>query len=340
VKTGRRREATGNSKKAKVFGFALCAVLSALCLSAEAQQPAKTPRIGILMSGSPEPRRAVLEAFREGLRDLGYVEGKNIAIEYRYSEGRDERLPELAAELVRLKVDIIVTSGIPPPLAAKKATKTIPIVMGVVGDAIGTGLVDSLARPGGNVTGLTLLGPELSGKRLEILKETLPKLSRVAVLLNPENRGTTLYRKEIEVAARSLGVELHLLEASRPNELASALSEPKMGRAQALVTLNDTMFFSQQVQIANLAIKTGLPAMFPESEYVNAGGLMSYGPNLPDLFRRSATYVDKILKGSKPAELPVEQPTKFELVINLKAAKQIGVTIPPNVLARADKVIK
>jgi putative ABC transport system substrate-binding protein len=340
VKTGRRREATGNSKKAKVFGFALCAVLSALCLSAEAQQPAKTPRIGILMSGSPEPRRAVLEAFREGLRDLGYVEGKNIAIEYRYSEGRDERLPELAAELVRLKVDIIVTSGIPPPLAAKKATKTIPIVMGVVGDAIGTGLVDSLARPGGNVTGLTLLGPELSGKRLEILKETLPKLSRVAVLLNPENRGTTLYRKEIEVAARSLGVELHLLEASRPNELASALSEPKMGRAQALVTLNDTMFFSQQVQIANLAIKTGLPAMFPESEYVNAGGLMSYGPNLPDLFRRSATYVDKILKGSKPAELPVEQPTKFELVINLKAAKQIGVTIPPNVLARADRVIR
>jgi putative ABC transport system substrate-binding protein len=261
-------------------------------------------------------------------------------MEYRLSEGRDERLPELAAELVRLKVDIIVTSGIAPPLAAKKATKTIPIVMGVVGDAIGTGLVDSLARPGGNVTGLTLLGPELSGKRLEILKETVPKLSRVAVLLNPANRGTTLYRKELEDAARSLGVELHLVEARRPNELASALSETKMGRAQALITLNDTMFFSHHVLIANLAIKTGLPAMFPESEYVNAGGLMSYGPNLPDLFRRAATYVDKILKGTKPVDLPIEQPKKFELVINLKAAKQVGLTVPPNVLARADKVIK
>jgi putative ABC transport system substrate-binding protein len=292
------------------------------------------------MSGSPEPRRAILDAFRQGLRDLGYIEGNNIVIEYRFSEGRDERLPDLAAELVQLKVDAIVTSGIPPPLAAKKATKTIPIVMGVVGDAIGTGLVDSLARPGGNVTGLTLVGPELSGKRLDILKETVPKLSRVAVLLNPANRGTTLYREEIEVTARSLGVELHILEASRPNELASALSDTKMGRTQALVTLNDTMFFSQQVQIANLAIKTGLPAMFPESEYVNAGGLMSYGPNLPDLFRRAAVFVDKIIKGAKPADLPVEQPTKFELVINLKTAKQIGLTIPPSVLARADKVIK
>jgi putative ABC transport system substrate-binding protein len=318
----------------------LCALLFALSFPAEAQQPTKIHVIGILMSGSPEPRRAVLEAFRQGLQDLGYIEGKNIAIEYRFSEGRDERLPELAAELVQLKVDIIVTSGIPPPLAAKKATKTIPIVMGVVGDAIGTGLVDSLARPGGNVTGLTLLGPELGGKRLEILKETVPKLLRVAVLLNPANRGTTLYRKEVEDAARSLGVELHLLEARRPNELASALSETKIGRSQALITLNDTMFFSQQVQIANLAIKTGLPAMFPESEYVNAGGLMSYGPNLPDLFRRAATYVDKILKGTKPADLPVEQPTKFELVINLKTVKQIGLTVPPNVLARADRVIR
>jgi putative ABC transport system substrate-binding protein len=292
------------------------------------------------MSGSPEPRRAVLEAFRQGLRELGYVEGKNIAIEYRFSEGKDERLPELATELVQLKVDIIVTSGIPPPLAAKKATKTIPIVMGVVGDAIGTGLVDSLARPGGNVTGFTLLGPELGGKRLEILNETVPKLSRVAVLLNPANRGTALYRKEIEVAARPLALELHFMEARQPDELASVLSGTKMGQAQALITLNDTMFFSQQVQIANLAIKTGLPAMFPESEYVNAGGLMSYGPNLPDLFRRAATYVDKILKGTKPADLPVEQPTKFELVINLKTAKQLRLTIPPNVLARADRVIR
>jgi putative ABC transport system substrate-binding protein len=309
-------------------------------LPAEAQQAALVARIGVLMSGSPEPRRTVLEAFRQGLQHLGYTEGKNFVMEYRFSEGRDERLPDLAAELVQLRVDIIVTSGIPPPLAAKKATRTIPIVMGVVGDAVGTGLVDSLARPGGNVTGLTLLGPELSGKRLEILKETVPRLARVGVLLNPVNRGTVLYRKEIEAAASSLGVELYSLEASQPNELASALSGAKIGRVQALVTLNDTMFFSQQVQIAKLAGRTRLPAMFPESEYVNAGGLMSYGPNLPDLFRRAAVFVDKILKGTKPADLPVEQPTKFEFVINLKTAKQIGVTIPPNVLARADKVIR
>jgi len=323
----------------KVFGFIIFAMLSALCVSAEAQQPKKF-RIGILMSGSLAPRQAVLDALRQSLRDLGYVEGKNIAFEYRFSEGNDERLPELATELVREKVDIILTSGIAPPLAAKKATKTIPIVMGVVGDAVGTGLVDSLARPGGNVTGFTLLGPELSGKRLEILKETVPRLARVAVLLNPTNRGTALYRKEVEVAARSLGVELHILEASRPNELASALSGTKTARVQALITLNDTMFFSEQIQIGNLAAKSGLPAMFPESEYVNAGGLMSYGPNLPDLFRRAATYVDKILKGAKPADLPVEQPTKFEFIINLKTAKQIGLTIPPNVLARADRVIR
>jgi putative ABC transport system substrate-binding protein len=323
------------------FGLSLLTTVLLITVSlARAEQVAKTARIGILMSGSPEPRQGVLDAFRQGLRELGYVEGKNFMTEYRFSEGRDERLPDLAAELVQLKVDVILTSGISPPLAAKNATKTIPIVMGVVGDAIGTGLVDSLARPGGNVTGLTLLGPELSGKRLEILKETVPKLSRVAVLLNPANAGTTLYRKEIEVAARSFAVELHILEASRPNELTSALSKTKMGRDQALVTLNDTMFFSQQVQIANLAIKSGLPAMFPESEYVNAGGLMSYGPNLPDLFRRAAIFVDKILKGAKPAELPVEQPRKFELIINLKAAKQIGLTIPPSVLAQADKVIR
>jgi putative tryptophan/tyrosine transport system substrate-binding protein len=212
--------------------------------------------------------------------------------------------------------------------------------MGAVGDAVGTGLVDSLARPGGNVTGLTLLGPELSGKRREILKETVPKLARVGVLLNPVNRGTNLYRNEIEAASSSLGVELYPLEASRPDELARALSRTKIGRVQALVALNDTMFFSQQVQIAKLASETRLPAMFPESEYVNAGGLMSYGPNLADLFRRAAIYVDKMLKGTKPADLPVEQPTKFEFVINLKTAKQIGLTVPPNVLARADKVIR
>jgi putative ABC transport system substrate-binding protein len=344
--SSKQRAASSKPAKEKVTSRAVvvffCLALTILLptVSLRAQQTGKIPRIGILMSGSPAPRQGVLAAFRQGLQDLGYVEGKNIAMEYRFSEGRDERLPDLALELVQLKVDIIVTSGITPPLAAKKVTKTIPIVMGVVGDPIGTGLVDSLARPGGNVTGFTLLAPELSSKRLELLKETVPKLSRVAVLINPANPGSPVYRKEIEVAARSLGVELHLSEASQPYELAGALSQTQMGRAQALITLNDTMFFSQQVQIANLATKTGLPAMFPESEYVNAGGLMSYGPNLPDLFRRAATYVDRILKGIKPTDLPVEQPTKFELMINLKTAKQLGLTIPPNVLARADKVIK
>jgi putative ABC transport system substrate-binding protein len=325
----------------KMLPVWLLATLSlTTAFSAEVQQSNKFARIGILMSGSPEPRRALLEAFRQGLRELGHLEGKNLIIESRYDEGRSERLPDLAAELVQLKVDVIVTSGIPPPLAAKKATRTIPIVMGAAGDAVGTGLVDSLARPGGNVTGLTLLGSELSAKRLEILKETVPKLSQVAVLLNPVNRGSVLFRKEIEVAARSFGVDLQIVEARRPDELAKAFSRTRIGAVQALVTLNDTMFFSQQVQIANLARKTGLPAMFPESEYVNAGGLMSYGPSVADLFRRAAIYVDKILKGAKPADLPVEQPTKFELVINLKTAKQIGLTIPPNVLARADRVIR
>ena len=324
----------------KIFVWLLAAHLLVPTFSAEAQLPQRFARIGTLMSGAPEPRRAVLEAFRQGLRDLGYLEGQDFVVESRFDEGRYERLPKLAAELVQLKVDVIVTSGIPPPLAAKKATKTIPIVMGVVGDALGTGLVNSLARPGGNVTGLTLLGPELSGKRLEILKETVPRLSRVAVLLNPVNTGSALFRKEIEVAARSFGVEVQILEVRRPDDLANTLSKSRIGPVQALVTLNDTMFFSQQVQIVDLAAKTGLPAMFPESEYVNAGGLMSYGPNLADLFRRAATYVDKILKGAKPGDLPVEQPTKFELVINLKAAKQIGLTMPPSLLARADRVIK
>jgi putative ABC transport system substrate-binding protein len=255
---------------------------------------------------------------------------------------------------------IFVTLAICGPMAEGQQTTKIPRIgcymsgshsfglreesfrqgLAVAGDPVGTGLVESLAQPGGNITGLTLLSPELSGKRLEILKETAPKLSRVAVLLNPANPGTASYRKEAEVAARSFGVELHLLEARRPDELASALSGMKIARVQALVTLPDAMFFSEQIQIASLAAKSRLPAIFPESEFVNAGGLMSYGPNLPDLFRRAAIYVDKILKGAKPADLPVEQPTKFELVINLKTAKQIGLIIPPNVLARADRVIR
>jgi putative ABC transport system substrate-binding protein len=306
---------------------------------AEAQQAKKVPRVGCYMSGAAGlgPRE---EAFRQGLRELGYVEGQNIFIEWRFAAGQADQATAIFDELVRLNVDIIVTDGNRSTSAAKNATSTIPIVMAVSGDPLGAGLVKTLARPGGNITGLTLLSPELSGKRLELLKETMPKISRVAVLINPSNPGAALYLKETEVAARSLGLQLQTLKASTPTELANALSGATTGRAHALITLPDAMFFSSRVQVTNFAAQNRVPAMFPESEFVNDGGLMSYGPNLPELFRRASTYVDKILKGTKPADLPIEQPTKFELVINLKTAKQIGLTIPPNVLARADRVIK
>jgi putative ABC transport system substrate-binding protein len=334
-----RKEVIAFALSTMLFALSfLGALLLARTFPAQAQQTKKIPRIGCYMSGSHSFGLRE-ESFRQGLRDLGYVEGQNILIEWRFAKGQEDQAA-VAEELVRSNLDIIVTDGNRPTRAAKNATKTIPIVMAVAGDPIGTGLVESLARPGGNITGLTLLSPELSGKRLEMLKETVPKVSRVAVLFNPANPGAALYRKEAEVAARSLGVELHFVEVKRPNELASVLSGTKIARVQALVTLPDAMFFSEHAQIASLAANSGLPAIFPESEFVNAGGLMSYGPNLPDLFRRAATYVDKILKGAKPGNLPVEQPKKFEFVINLNAAKQIGLTIPPNVLARADRVIR
>jgi len=305
--------------------------------SAHAQQPGKMPRIGYLVIGSEVGQ--VSEAFLQGLRDLGYVEGKNIIIEYRGDpQRREERLPELAADLVRLKVDVIVALSPPAARAAKNATKTIPIVIRSTGDPVQGGFVSSLARPGGNITGMTSISSELYGKRLELFKEVIPRLSRVAVLRNP-NRGASDF-KEMQSAARSLGLQLHSLEVRGPNDFESAFRAAGKARAQALITIRTPLFNNHRKQIADLAIRSRLPAIYDERAYVEAGGLMSYGTNLADLERRAAVFVDKILKGTKPADLPVEQPKKFELVINLKAAKQIGLTIPPNVLARADKVIK
>ena len=304
---------------------------------AHAQQPGKMPRIGYLAIGSEVGQ--VSEAFLQGLRDLGYVEGKNIIIEYRGDpQRREERLPELAADLVRLKVDVIVALSPPAARAAKNATKTIPIVIRSTGDPVQGGFVSSLARPGGNITGMTSISSELYGKRLELLKEVIPRLSRVAVLRNP--RGGASDFKEMQSAARSLGLQLHSLEVRGPNDFESAFRAAGKARAQALITIRTPLFNNHRKQIADLAIRSRLPAIYDERAYVEAGGLMSYGTNLADLERRAAVFVDKILKGTKPADLPVEQPKKFELVINLKAAKQIGLTIPPNVLARADKVIK
>ena len=311
--------------------FAMCGVV------AQAQQPKKVPRIGIL---SPFISSAdfLLDAFRQGLRELGYVESRNIVIEYRSTEGRNDRLPELAAELVRLKVDVLVTTGPAAVRAAKQATSTIPIVMGAVGDAVDFGFVASLARPGGNITGMSWLGPELNAKRLEILNEVFPKLVRVAVLWDPATPKT--YVRATEVTARSLGINLRVLEVAKPNDLDHAFATLTGEGAGALEVMPSTTFASQMRQLVDLAAKSRLPAIFPDERYAQAGGLLSYGPSFPEMYRRAATYVDKILKGAKPAELPVEQPTKFELVINLKAAKQIGLTIPQSVLYRADKVIK
>ena len=309
--------------------------------AADAQQPGKVFRIGILGTvppTTPEVSR-IWEALLQGLRDLGYVEGQNIVIERRYSEGRNERLPDLAADLVRLKVDVIVAAGTPPPYAAKRATTTIPIVMTNASDPVGSGLVASLARPGGNITGLSLLSPELAGK-LELLKETVPKVSRVAVLWNPANPVHTLILRQAEVAARSLRLQLQILEARGPNEFDSAFSAMTKERAGALLVLADPMFFGHRTRLADLAAKSRLPSVFLLREHADAGGLMAYGPSTRDNFRRAATYVDKILKGAKPGDLPIEQPTKFELVINLKTAKALGLTIPRFVLGRADEVLQ
>ncbi len=312
-------------------------------LATQAQQPTKVARIGFLsLNLAPNPH--LHEAFRQGLRDLGYIQGRNIVIEYRDAEGKLERLPTLAAELVALKVDVIVTGGgTPPALAAKQATKTIPIVFASAPDPVTDGLVTSLARPGGNVTGSSNLNPELVGKCLEQLKQAVPGVSRVAVLWQPGVMGERTEKdmlKAAEVAARALGVRLQVVEARGPADVDRAFSDMTGARAGALTVLPSAMFFSERRRLLDLSAKNRLPAVYPQREFVDAGGLMAYGPSLADLFRRAATYVDKILKGAKPADLPVEQPTKFELIINLKTAKSLGLTIPSSLLQRADEVIQ
>jgi len=323
-----------------VIRLTLCAMLFALCWSAEAQQPKKVPRIGYLAGSTPDAQSARIGAFRQGLREPGYVEGKNIVFEYRYAEGKLDRLSELGAELVRLKVDVIVSAAGSATRSAKEATSTIPIVMAQDTDPVGNGFVASLARPGGNITGLSTHYPEIAGKQLELLKETVPKLSRVAVLGTSTRPGNAQALRETELAAGALGVKLQYLDILAPKDIETAFRAASKGRADGVLALGGPVLASQRTQIADLAVKNRVPAVYGQQEYVEAGGLMTYGVSLTDLFRRAATYVDKILKGAKPADLPVEQPTKFELIINLKTAKQIGLTIPPNVLVRADKVIR
>jgi putative ABC transport system substrate-binding protein len=321
----------------KIFALALCAMLFALCSSADAQQTGKASRIGFLDNSTASSIAVFLEAFRQELSKLGWIEGKNITIEYRFAEQKNERLPELAAELVRLKVDLIVTSGGTTPLAAKKATSTIPIVMTQSTDPVREGLVASLALPGGNVTGLSGLSPELNTKRLEVLKDAVPRLSRVGLLRAP----TSVQWKEIRPAALALKLKLEEIETQPdPKGLESAFKTAKQKQVDAIMMPAGSRFFVERKRIVELAVKYRLPAIYPQKEYVDEGGLMSYGADFGDQYRRAAVYVDKILKGTKPADLPVQQPTTFEFVINLKAAKQIGLTLSPEFLSRANKVIK
>jgi ABC-type uncharacterized transport system substrate-binding protein len=309
-------------------------------LAAHAQQTAKTPRIGLLSPFSPADTALWHKAFLRGLSDLGWVDGKNIVVEYRYAEGRNDRLPGLVADLVRLKVDVIVTAVTNDTLAAKNAATGIPIVMAAAGDPVGTGIVASLARPGGNVTGLSQMNPELNGKRLELLKEIAPSISSVAVLLNPEDPISTLGWKEIELPAQKLKVEAHPLEVRDAAELDKALQEAVKARMNALAIMPNPVFVQNLNRIAGFALQNRLPSMFHLREFANAGGLVSYGVDRNDLFQRAAAYVDKILRGARPADLPIEQPTKFELVINLKTAKALGLSVPPTLLSRADEVIE
>jgi len=313
--------------------FAMCGAV------AQAQQQTKLPKMGWLGT-RPTTSTGGQETIRRMLRDLGYVEGKNIAFEYRFADNRVDRLPALADELVRLKVDVLVTPGINEALAAKNATRTIPIVFMISADPVAAGLVDSLARPGGNITGFTDIGAVLAGKRLELLKETVPKLSRIAVLWDPQNPSSAQVWKESQLPARELGLQLHSMEVSIADKYESAFKEAIKARSGALASTSNALANSNQKRIADLATKNRLPAIYPREDWVASGGLMSYGPDRADVYKRVVVFVDKLLKGAKPADLPVEQPTKFQFIINLKAAKQIGRTIPPHVLARADKVIR
>jgi putative ABC transport system substrate-binding protein len=324
----------------RAFIGALAVFPLAVPLAAEAQAPVKVPRIGFLSVLSLTNNPHDLEAFRQGLRELGYIEGQNIAIEYRFAEGRPERLPALAAELVRLKVDVIVTAAPAAPEAAQRATNTIPIVFAVVGDPVAVGLVASVARPGGNITGLSSMASEVVGKQLELLKEVAPKVSRMAVLQNPSNQAHRFVLRQAEGAARTLGLQLHIVQAGTPAEIEAAFATMSSQHAGGVLVLRDSFFLAQRAQIAALAAKDRLPSVYGLKEQVEAGGLMAYGASTPPMYRRAAAYVDKILKGAKPADLPVEQPTKFELVINLKTAKALGLTIPQSLLQRADEVIQ
>ena len=325
----------------RLVGLAVALAVSLLApLAVEGQQAGKVRRIGFLGATSAFTERSRIEAFRRGLHELGYVEGENIVIEWRWAEGKFDRLPVLAAELVRLNVEIIVTGGSTSSGAAKKVTATIPIVMAQTNDPVGSGFVASLARPGGNMTGLSTLAPELSGKRLELLKEVVPKLSRVAVFGDSTTPGNALALRETEFAARTLKVQLQYLDILGPKDIETAFREASKGRADAVIVLGAPVLISQRRQMADLAVKNRLPATYGAEEFVEHGGLMSYGVSVSDLYRRAAVYVDKILRGAKPADLPVEQATKFEFVINLKTAKALGLTIPRSVLLRADQVIQ
>ena len=321
--------------------FLSCLLLTVfLPAASRAQQPASVPRIGFLSATSPTIIATRVEAFRQGLRELGYVESKNILTEYRFAEGKVDRLRKFAAEFVGRKMDVIVTAGPTVTRPVKEATSTIPIVMAFDDDPVGSGYAASLARPGGNITGLSILAPEISGKQLELLKEIAPKLARVTVLGSSTRSGTAQALKETEVAAGALGVQLQYLDILAAKDVEAAFREATKSRAEAVLVLQSAVINNHRIQIAELATKNRLPAIYNVAEFVAAGGLMTYGVSITELHRRAATYVDKILKGAKPGELPIEQPTKFELVINLTTAKQIGLTIPPNLLARADRVIR
>jgi putative tryptophan/tyrosine transport system substrate-binding protein len=335
-------------KLARALVMTVALALVAVPLTAEAQSAGKMWLIGYLSQGSrpsPSSPNPVLEAFRQGLRDLGYVEGQNLVIEYRYAEGKAERLPDLAAELVRLKVDVIVAGGTPAPLAAKHATSTIPIVMAAAGDPLGTGLVTNLGKPEGNITGLSNQSIDVTSKRLQLLEEILPRLSRVAVLWNAANIVAVTHMRETEAAARTLGLQLQSMEVRSPDDFENARLERRLldairGGAGALFLIDDPLVFRYHRQVADFTARNRLPATAIYKQFAEAGGLMTFGANLADLFRRAAIFVDKILKGAKPGDLPVEQPTKFELVINLKTAKGLGLTIPQSLLLRADQVIE
>ncbi|HUE87920.1 MAG TPA: ABC transporter substrate-binding protein [Vicinamibacterales bacterium] len=321
--------------------LSLTAALLAAPLAAEAQQPGKVPRIGYLSSSSATSTSRFVDAFRQGLRELGWLEGQNIVIDWRFADGRFDRLPDLAAELVRLKVQVIVAAPTPAVVTAKNATATIPIVMINVSDPVGLGLVTSLARPGGNATGVSYsVGVENFGKALELLKESIPNIRRVAVLSNPASAARAPLIRDVGIAARSLGLQLQHLEAQDPNDFDAAFATMAKERVEALLVAADSMFIIHRARLAELAAENRLPAIYGIREHVDAGGLMSYGPSTVANYRRAAFFVDKILKGAQPGDLPVEQPTKFELVINLRTAKALGLTMPPSLLLRADEVIE